>query len=90
MAQFTRAKTVAVPQPRPVTVATSRQDVTVVGVRQVADTVGVVVNFNTTDVATSDTDLKRDVSIGTRHSEPPRVPGPGPLPLGEGRTGAIG
>ena len=90
MAQFTRAKTVAVPQPRPVTVATSRQDVTVVGVRQVADTVGVVVNFNTTDVATSDTDLKRDVSIGTRHSGTPRVPGPGPLPLGEGRTGAIG
>lgn len=80
----------AVPPPGPVTAAAPRQDITVIRVGQIADTVGVVVDFGTTDVASGDTDLKRDVSVGTRHSEPPRVPSPGPLPLDEGRTGAIG
>lgn len=90
VAQLARAQTVAVPQPGPVTVAAPNPGIAVVRVRQIADTVGVVVDFGTADVAKGDTDLKRDLSVGTRHGGTPRVPGPGPLPLGEGRTGAIG
>lgn len=86
--QFAWAQTMSVPQPGPVTVTTSLHNIVVVGIGKVAHAVGVVVDFGTSDVATGDADLKRDVSVSTRHSEPPRVRCPSPLPLDEGRTGA--
>jgi len=45
-----------------VTVATFEpQGVAIAGVGTVAHAVGVVVHFNTRDVATGDTDMKRDI-----------------------------
>lgn len=68
VAQFAGAQAAAVPKPGPVTVAAFRpQGVGIVGVGKVAYAVGVVVHFNTCDVATGDTDMKRDAGVGTRH-----------------------
>jgi hypothetical protein len=61
------------------------------GRRQIAYAVGVVVDFRMTDVTTGDTDTKRNMGVGTRHCGASEgAQWPGPLPLGEGRTRAIG
>lgn len=68
VAQFAGAQAAAVPEPGPVTVATfTPQGVVIAGVGKVAYAVGVVVHFDARDVATGDTDMKRDVGVGTRH-----------------------
>lgn len=62
-----------------------------IGRWQIAYAVGVIVNFGMADIATGDTDAKWNMGVGTRHcgaSEGAQCPGP--PPLGEGRTGAIG
>tara|TARA_B100001146_G_C15867340_1_gene300325 strand:- start:41 stop:292 length:252 start_codon:yes stop_codon:yes gene_type:complete len=61
-----------------------------VGRWQIAYAVGVIVDFGMADIATGGTGAKRNMGVGTRHcgvSEGTQCPGP--LPLGEGRTGAI-
>ncbi|MFT4156853.1 MAG: hypothetical protein QM630_02835 [Microbacterium sp.] len=40
---------------------------------QIAHAIGVVVDFGATDIATGDTNAKRNMGVGTRHSRPPRV-----------------
>jgi hypothetical protein len=51
----------------------------------------VVVDFRMTDVTTGDTDTKRNMGVDTRHCGASEgAQWPGPLPLGEGRTRAIG
>lgn len=68
VAQLAGTQAVAVPQPGPVAVPTPvppRFEGERVG--EVADTVGVVVDFGAADVATSDPDSKRDVGMRTRH-----------------------
>jgi len=90
VAHLARADGVAVPAMLPVAV-TGAVRPRCIGRRQIAYAVGVVVNFGMADIATGDTDAKRNMGVGTRHygaSEGTQCPGP--LSLGEGRTGAIG
>jgi len=64
---------VAVPAPRPAAVATPlRERVEFEGAGKLAHAVGVVVDFDTADVATGDTDAERNMGIGARHGGPPR------------------
>ena len=57
--------------------------------RKIADAIAVVMDFGVADVATGNTNVKRNMSVSTRHGGPPRDQRPGPQSLDEGRTGAI-
>lgn len=79
VAHLARAQPAAVPQPFPVTVAAPLpQGVQGVRVGKVTHAIGVIVDFNARNIATSKTNMERCVGIGTRHSGPPRALEPRP------------
>lgn len=74
VAHLAGADTVAVPAVLPMAAARAAPErVGRVGRRQIANAVGVVVDFSMADVAAGDTDTKRNMGVGTRHGGPPRV-----------------
>ena len=71
VAQLAGTEVMTVPQPRPVAVAASPpKGVAIVRVREIAHSVGVVVDFRVSDVTAGDTNMKRDVNVGTRTLAP--------------------
>lgn len=69
VAHLTGADPVTVPAPLPMAVsAATPHRVGIVERRQIAHTIGVIVDFGMTDIATGDTDTKRNVCVGARHA----------------------